>query len=118
MQAVQVTACSAWMIVAGHGQMHARRVYVREAVEDERRFVRHNSTPQRPGNGLGQVIMLSPWQGLDAIGTSAHSFQTAPRSEQPQLRWIDPEVVSIAGRDVTVLLSRTFNQLVPDCHVL
>jgi len=59
MQAVQATARSAWMIVTRHGQMHTRGVHVRETVENERRFVRHNSTPQRPGNCLGQVVMRS-----------------------------------------------------------
>ena len=87
-------------------------------MEDECRFVRNNAAPERPGNGLGQVIMFSPWQDLDPIGASADLVQRATRSEQQQLRRIDPEVASIAGRDVTVLLSRTFNQLVPDCHVL
>ena len=115
---VQVAARSAWMILTRHSQMYSRGVHVREAVEDECRFVRNNATPERPGNGLGQVIMLSPWQDSDPIGASADPVQTAPRSEQTQLRRIDPEVASIAGRDVTVLLSRTFNQLVPDCHVL
>ena len=86
-------------------------------MEDECRFVRNNAAPERPGNGLGQVIMFSPWQDLDPIGASADPVQTAARSEQPQLRRIDPEVASIAGRDVTVLLSSPLDQSIPDCHV-
>lgn len=116
-EAVQLTASCAWMVIARDCEVDARRVHVSETMQRQGRFVRNGATPQRPRHSSCEIIMIAPWQNGHPVHTTTGTLETTARLQQPELPGIHTNIPGITSRHIAMLLGRKLHKPIPDSHV-
>ena len=65
-----------------------------------------------------KIVMLTTRQDRHPIHTTPGALETSAGRQKTKLHRVNTDIARLTRRDVAMLLSREFNQPIPDRHVL